>query len=463
MNNPEEQLPEELNLSNDAELHQALIEFTNPNLEGDCTFRKILNHSWNDGILMLKAQHVDPMKGNFEMDMPLKKLKKDEPLACAKHIHKCTAENRRGHRPLNEWASQTIKLHSSMIRRIARINPSMESLIETQSARMVRDMVLNTIRKTKATLSRNQRNFRNKNREKFGIRIPNTIAEALQFDREAGNNKWAEAIAKEMNNLNRLDVFKYHPSHKQFPKEEGWQKAPLRMIFDIKNEDQRYKARLVIGGHKVDSTGYNVYSSQVDNMSVLLLFLIAKHVGLNIMTCDVSNAFVTAPNSEKVWAVAGDEFGDKKGSMVEIQRALYGLAGSARAFADFLADTLIRLGFTPSRADPDLWIKVSKHGYDMIATHVDDLIVVAKNPEEYISLIEQEYALRNIEVDPLYYLGSRLKRLENGKIQMNMEEFSKEAIGKYETKHSLTLKKENMPIAVDAKPELDDLELLNLD
>ena len=129
-----------------------------------------------------------------------------------------------------------------------------------------------------------------------------------------------------MNNLNRLNVFKYHPSHKLFPKEEGWQKAPLRMIFDIKNEDQRYKARLVIGGHKVDSTGYNVYSSQVDNMSVLLLFLIAKHAGLDIMTCDVSNAFVTAPNSEKVWAVAGDEFGDKKGSTVEIQRALYGLA-----------------------------------------------------------------------------------------------------------------------------------------
>ena len=174
------------------------------------------------------------------------------------------------------------------------------------------------------------------------------------------------------------------------------------MIFDVKKKDQRHKARLVIRGHKVDSTGHNVHSSQVDNMSVLLLFLIAKHVGLDIMTCDVSNAFVTAPNSEKVWAVAGDEFGDKKGSTVEIQRALYGLAGSARAFADFLADTLIRLGFTPSRADPDLWIKESKHGYDMIATHVDDLIVVAKNPEEYISLIKQEYALRNIKADPLY-------------------------------------------------------------
>ena len=45
MNNPGEQLPEELNSSNDAESHQALIECANPNLEGDCTFRKILNHN----------------------------------------------------------------------------------------------------------------------------------------------------------------------------------------------------------------------------------------------------------------------------------------------------------------------------------------------------------------------------------------------------------------------------------
>ena len=154
--------------------------------------------------------------------------------------------------------------------------------------------------------------MKKQNKEKFGIKIPNTTKQALQLDATAGNRKWYEAIKKEMDNLDCLKVFKYHSPDKEFPKEEGWQKAPLRMIYDIKNEDQRYKARLVVGGHKVDSTGYNTYSSQVDGISILLLFTIAQHVGLNIMTCDVSNTFVTAPNSEKVWAIAGDEFGEKK-------------------------------------------------------------------------------------------------------------------------------------------------------
>ena len=309
--------------------------------------------------------------------------------------------------------------------------------------------------------SRNQLWLEKQNKEKFGIKIPNTTKQALQLDAAAGNKKWHEAIKKEMDNLDRLKVFKYHSPDKEFPKEEDWQKAPLRMIYDIKNEDQRYKARLVVGGHKVDSTGYNTYSSQVDGISILLLFIIAQHIGLDIMTCDVSNAFVTAPNSEKVWALAGDEFGEKKGSKVEIQRALYGLPGSARAFSDFLADTLIRLGFKPSRADPDLWIKQTPYGYDMIATHVDDIIIASKCPQNYVALIEQEYALRNIEPDPSYYLGARLKRRPDGKLQMNMEEYCKEMIRKYESKHNICLKKETIPMPTDAKPETDTTDLLN--
>ena len=39
--------------------------------------------------------------------------------------------------------------------------------------------------------------MKKKNREKFGFKIPNTIQEALELDRQAGNNKWAEAIKKE--------------------------------------------------------------------------------------------------------------------------------------------------------------------------------------------------------------------------------------------------------------------------
>eukprot|EP00957_Ditylum_brightwellii_P152967 11643490-Ditylum_brightwellii.AAC.1 len=75
------------------------------------------------------------------------------------------------------------------------------------------------------------------------------------------------------------------------------------------------------------------------------------------------------------------------------------------------------MGFEPSRADQDLWIKKSKHyeGYDYIATHVDVIIIVAKNPIKYMSYIEQHFQVRDVTDSPQYYLGNNIAK-RNGKV-----------------------------------------------
>ena len=91
-------------------------------------------------------------------------------------------------------------------------------------------------------------------KEKLGVKIPRNMKEALLFDKENKNNKWMDAVAKEIDALKRLNFFKFHPSTKVFTKVDGWQYAPLHMIFDIKLQNMRYKARLVAGGNGVDSS-----------------------------------------------------------------------------------------------------------------------------------------------------------------------------------------------------------------
>ena len=61
-----------------------------------------------------------------------------------------------------------------------------------------------------------------------------------------------DAVSKEVTSLIRLKVFAFHPpgSEHKFPASEGWQYAPLIMVFDVKSEDQRYKARYCLGGHR---------------------------------------------------------------------------------------------------------------------------------------------------------------------------------------------------------------------
>ena len=318
-------------------------------------------------------------------------------------------------------------------------------------------------RRAQSNLERNGKVQQGKSKVKFGIKVPRNIKEALLFDKESRNNKWMDAVAKEMKVLKDLKCFKFHPPYKRFHKSNGWQYAPLHMIFDIKQQDMRYKARLVAGGNVVDSSEYIKTSTTVHDVSVRLLMLIAARNNLGLMAGDIGNAFPTAPNMEKVWTVAGPEFGDQVGSIVEITRALYGLSTASRAFHEFLADCLRRMGFIPSRADPDLWLKKSDEyeGYDYIDTHVDDLLIAAKDPSKHMASLEQEFHIRNIEDSPSYYRGSNIS-LVNGKWHVSTKKYVSEVLRSYQAAHG-DIKKENIPMSVDARPELDDSPFLDKD
>jgi hypothetical protein len=61
----------------------------------------------------------------------------------------------------------------------------------------------------------------------------------------------------------------------------------------------RYKARLVMGGHVIDSLDYTTYSSVIENLSVRLFFLAAAHQGLGIMTNNIGNAFPTQHQAQR--------------------------------------------------------------------------------------------------------------------------------------------------------------------
>ena len=56
-----------------------------------------------------------------------------------------------------------------------------------------------------------------------------------------------------------------------------------------------------------------------------LAFLLAALNDLDIMACDIGNAYLNAPCRKRVWFVAGPEFGSRQGTVVKVVRALYGL------------------------------------------------------------------------------------------------------------------------------------------
>ena len=65
------------------------------------------------------------------------------------------------------------------------------------------------------------------------------------------------------------------------------------------------------------------------------------------------------------------------------------------------------MGFTPSRADPNLRVRPSPHhdGYNFIVTFVDDLTVVAKNTLHHLDTLASKYHLRNVVGAPDFFLA----------------------------------------------------------
>ena len=114
----------------------------------------------------------------------------------------------------------------------------------------------------------------------------------------------------------------------------GSKLIPYHIIFDVKFDLTR-KARLVAGGHRNKNVpSHGTYSSVASRDSVKLGFLLAGLNTLDIMACNIGNAYLNAPNKERVHIIVGKElFGpEHEGIKALIVHALYGLKSASVAW-----------------------------------------------------------------------------------------------------------------------------------
>jgi hypothetical protein len=89
---------------------------------------------------------------------------------------------------------------------------------------------------------------------------------------------------------------------------------------------------------------------------------------LMVCTGDVGNAFLYGKNWEKVFVIAGHEFGKEvEGKRMIIDKSLYGLKTSSARFHEHLSEKLKLMGYKPSKAYPDLWYKQMNDHFEYIA------------------------------------------------------------------------------------------------
>ena len=295
---------------------------------------------------------------------------------------------------------------------------------------------------------------------KFGVRTLKSVQEAKELDHQNGNNLWWEAICKEMKNVRpafevrEKDVSQIPPRYQQIK---------CHMVFNVKmGENFCRKAQFVAGSHTTETPSTLTYSSVVSTDSVRIILLVAALNGLNIMACDIQNAYLMAGCHEKIWTIAGPEFGLEKGTPIIIRKALYGLKSSRAVFQAHLAETLHNISFRSSKADPYIWLRpaVKPNGqtyYEYILCYVDDILSVSLDATSTLKSIQVNFKLKDDKIEPPSdYLGAVLGQMDiDGKTgwYLTSEKYMKSAIENVEQ----TLQKNGQKLPSKCKTPLTSL------
>ena len=143
---------------------------------------------------------------------------------------------------------------------------------------------------------------------KFGVQVPKNAKHAFHLDQSSGDNLWKESIDIELDSINKFKTFKVMQDNEPLP--PGYKLIPYHLIFDVRF-DGCHKYCLVAGGHRTpDIPQEVVYSGVVSVETICTAFVISALNGLEVCAADISTAFLYGRTREKVYIIAGPEFGE---------------------------------------------------------------------------------------------------------------------------------------------------------
>ena len=219
---------------------------------------------------------------------------------------------------------------------------------------------------------------------------------------------------------------------------------------------------MVTDGHLTEVPLDSVYSGVVSLRGLRTLVFLAELNGLETWATDIGNAYLEAETKERVYIIAGAEFGDLEGHTLVIFKALYGLRSSGLRWHERFADCLRDMGFSPSKAEPDIWMRPNGDAYEYIGVYVNDLAIVARDPGEIIDTLKNKHGFKLKGTGPItFHLGMDFFRDANGVLCIAARKYVEKMIATYVQHFGLKpSQKFSSPLEAGDHPEVDDSEFL---
>jgi hypothetical protein len=173
---------------------------------------------------------------------------------------------------------------------------------------------------------------------------------------------------------------------------------------------EKYKARFVARGFsQKEGEDYDeTFSPVARYTSIRAIISLVSSMGWNLHQMDVKTSFLNGAIEEEVYIEQpqGFEVHYKDTHICRLKKSLYGLKQAPRAWYARMDNYLTRLGFSKSRANPNLYYKVMDNAPVILLLYVDDLFI--KGEESLFIQCKKELAFEfNMKDLGLmhYYLG----------------------------------------------------------
>ncbi|RVW88523.1 Retrovirus-related Pol polyprotein from transposon TNT 1-94 [Vitis vinifera] len=243
--------------------------------------------------------------------------------------------------------------------------------------------------------------------------VPNTIQEALKI------SEWKKAVQDEIDALEKNGTW----TITDLP--VGKRPVGCKWIFTIKYKAdgsvERFKARLVARGF-TQSYGidYQETFAPVAKLNTIRILLsLAVNQDWCLQQLDIKNAFLNGDLEEEVYMEIPPGFEESmvKNQVCKLQKSLYGLKQSPRAWFDRFTKAVLKLGYKQGQADHTLFVKKSHAGkLAILIVYVDDIILSGNDMGELQNL--KKYLSEEFEVKDLgnlkYFLGMEVARSRKG-------------------------------------------------
>lgn len=224
--------------------------------------------------------------------------------------------------------------------------------------------------------------------------IPNSYNEAMTNE---NHEKWTEAMTREMHSLlnNKTWVSVEKPKDKKI--------LDTKWVYTIKNGEV-YKARLVVRGYQQSEFIDDIYSPVAKMQSLKILLSYCCNNGLIIHQMDVETAFLNGKVKSEVYVKQPPGFEDGTDEVLKLDKALYGLRESPRAWYDCFDEYLRDLKLERSKNDNCLFILKEENDIHIIL-FVDDLLICCRDKErlnEIKCLLQERFKMKDSGIIKTY-------------------------------------------------------------